>query len=120
VAGRVWPGFVLAVLSFGTGALLYGWVLFRAGLVPRWLSGWGIVAALLAMAAAVLVMLGATVPMSALHVAINLPIAVQEMVLAAWLIAKGFNPRAVETMAAEARPAAGTLPALPVLLGPNR
>jgi hypothetical protein len=105
VAGRVWPGFVLAVLSFGTGALLYGWVLYRAALVPRWLAGWGIVAALLTMAAAVLVMLGATVPMTPLHVAINLPIAVQEMVLAAWLIAKGFNTGAVAALMA-----AGTAP----------
>lgn len=35
-----------AVLSFGVGALLYGWLLFRTALVPRWLAGWGIVGAM--------------------------------------------------------------------------
>jgi hypothetical protein len=100
IAGRVWPGFGLAVLAFGTGALLYGWLLLRTALVPRWLAGWGIVGPVLAMAAAVLVLLGATVPMSPLHLAFNLPIAVQEMVLAAWLIVKGFSPRAVAALMA--------------------
>lgn len=95
VAGRVWPGFVLAVLSFGLGALLYGWVLFRTALVPRWLAGWGIAGPVLAMAAAVLVLVGATAPMSTPHLALNLPVFAQEMVLAVWLIAKGFSPRAV-------------------------
>jgi len=118
VAGRVWPGFVVAVLAFGTGALLYGWLLFRSGLVPRWLSGWGIAAAVLTMAAAILVMLGATVPMSTLHIALNLPLFAQELVLAGWLIARGFSPRAVGDVAV-ASPVAGTLPAQAVSSHPN-
>jgi hypothetical protein len=116
VAGRVWPGFVVAVLAFGTGALLYGWVLFRTALVPRWLAGWGIVGAVLAMAAAVLVMLGLTIPMTPVHLVLNLPIAAQEMVLAAWLIARGFNPRAVSAVA---EPAASSISGPAVLCAPN-
>ena len=107
VAGRVWPGFVLAVLAFGTGALLYGWLLYRSCLVPHWLAGWGIAGALLAMTAAVLVMLGASVPMSPLHLALNLPIFAQEMVLAVWLIARGFSPRAVASAPSVASSPAG-------------
>ncbi|HYO44995.1 MAG TPA: DUF4386 domain-containing protein [Candidatus Limnocylindrales bacterium] len=95
VDGRVWPGFVLAVLSFGIGALLYGWLLYRTALVPRWLAGWGIAGALLTVAAAVLVMVGATAPMSTPHLALNLPVFAQEMVLAAWLIGRGFSQREV-------------------------
>jgi hypothetical protein len=91
VAGRVWPGFVVAVLAFGIGALLYGWLLYRTALVPRWLAGWGMVGAVLAMTAAGLVMLGVTAPMSTPHLVLNLPIFAQEMVLAAWLIARGFS-----------------------------
>ncbi len=82
----------VAVLTFGLGAVMYYWVLYRSRLVPRWLSAWGLVAIALVMVSGVLVMLGLTEPMSTTQIVLALPIAVQEMVLAVWLIAKGFNP----------------------------
>jgi hypothetical protein len=94
-AARTWLGFVVAVVCFGTGALLYGLLLYRSRLVPRWLSGWGIAGAALTAASAVLVLVGITEPVSPLHMALNLPTFAQEMVLAVWLIAKGFSPRAL-------------------------
>lgn len=90
VAGRSWVGFVAAVLFAGLGTLLYDWVLYRAALVPRWLSGWGIAAAVAMLVAAALAMLGVAAPLSPVHIALNAPIAVQEMVLAIWLVARGF------------------------------
>jgi hypothetical protein len=42
-----------------------------------------------------LVMFQLVGPMSTVQVVLNLPIAVQEMVLAAWLIVKGFNSSAI-------------------------
>jgi hypothetical protein len=39
-----------------------------------------------------LVLFGVTGYMSALQVVLNLPIGVNEMVLAVWLIVRGFNP----------------------------
>ena len=44
-------------------------------------------------AGAILVMVGVVVPLSTTHVIFALPIAVQEMALAVWLIVKGFNPK---------------------------
>jgi hypothetical protein len=85
----------VAVLAFGLGGLMYYWVFYQSRLVPRWLSAWGLVAIALVMVSGVLVMLRLTEPMSTTQVVLALPIFLQEMVLAVWLIAKGFNPSAI-------------------------
>jgi hypothetical protein len=85
----------VAVLVFGLGALMYYWVFYQTRLIPRWLSALGLLAIASLMASALLVMLRFIEPLSPPQVALALPIAVQEMVLAVWLIAKGFNPSAI-------------------------
>ena len=103
----------VAVLAFGLGGLMYYWVFYRCRLVPRWLSAWGLVAIVLVMTSGVLVMLGLAAPMSTVQLVLALPIFLQEMVLAAWLIARGFNPRAISSA-----PAIATAPAIePSLAG---
>jgi len=73
----------------------YYWVFYRSRLVPRWLSAWGLVAIVLVMLSGVLVMLRLTEPMSTTQLVLAAPIGLQEMVLAVWLIAKGFDTSAV-------------------------
>jgi hypothetical protein len=85
----------LAVLAFGVGAIMYYWVFYRSRLVPRWLSAWGLVAVVSLMASVLLVMFGLAEPMSTTQIVLALPIFLQEMVLAVWLIAKGFDPSVI-------------------------
>ncbi len=85
----------VAVLAFGLGGLMYYWVFYRSRLIPRWLSAWGLVAIASLMLSGLLVMLAFVEPMSPTQVVLALPIFLQEMVLAVWLIAKGFNPAAI-------------------------
>jgi hypothetical protein len=79
-----------AVFAFSLGALMYYALFYRSRLVPRWLSGWGMAAALLIMAACLLALFSNS-PVTGYKLFI-LPIAVQEMVFAVWLLVKGFSP----------------------------
>jgi uncharacterized membrane protein len=83
------------LLSFGIGALMYYIVFYQFRLVPRWLSIWGLVGIILTIISALLVMFHLLPPFGTIQVILNLPILPQELVLAFWLIAKGFNLPAV-------------------------
>ncbi len=76
-------------------------MLFKSRLVPRFLSVWGIVGALMYMLAGYLVLFGVEA-MSPILIILSIPLALNEMVLAIWLIVKGFNKEALiekETLA---------------------
>ncbi len=98
-----WAGFVFGVISFCLGAAMYYYVMYRSRLVPRWLSGWGLVAlaSLFSMALLIAFGKGPSGPSGSL-VVLAVPIALQEMVLAIWLIVKGFNPSAIASSSAKA------------------
>lgn len=73
-------------LAFVVSALLLNFSLYRTRLIPRWLSGWGFVGAILAFALLLFKFFGIV----ALEIS-DFIIAVQEMVFAVWLIVKGFD-----------------------------
>ena len=79
------------LLAFSLGGLLYYLVFYRSRLIPRWLSVWGIAGVVLLMVAAVLLIFGVITPLSTGLIVLAIPIGVQEMVLAVWLIVKGFD-----------------------------
>ena len=91
LAGRDWVGQVATILPWILGALMYYYVFYQTKLVPRWLSVWGLVGSVLAIVATMLFMFGFIAAFSPNQVMLMLPIASQEIVLAIWLIAKGFN-----------------------------
>ena len=78
-----------AVFAFNVGALMYYAVFYRSQLVPRWLSGWGMAGVVLLMTACLLALFSDS-PITG-YTLLVLPIAVQELVLAVWLLVKGFR-----------------------------
>jgi len=92
---------VFGAIVFCLGGLMFYYVLFQAKLVPQWLSGWGLIALVLDLATGVLVMFGFFGPTSTISDILQIPIGLQEMVLAVWLIVKGFSPSVI----APAKPA---------------
>lgn len=95
---------VLDVAVFPLGALILNGVLLRVRLVPRWLSSSGLAGAALYWISGVLVLFGAIVPMEAAYVALQALLGVQEMVLAGWLIIKGFDRSALSSMTDRSQP----------------
>jgi hypothetical protein len=95
VSGFHWVVNVGKLLAFSIGCLLYYCIFYRTKLVPQWLSGWGVVAAIFTMLSALLAMYGLIAPFSTAQIVLNLPILPQEIVLAVWLIVKGFNPSVI-------------------------
>jgi hypothetical protein len=95
LAVRDWAHGFLAILPFTLGTLMYSYLLYRSRLVPRWLSGWGLIGAGLCLVATVNAGFTQDFGFTTANTVLNIPIGLQEMVLAVWLIAKGFNPRAI-------------------------
>ncbi|MFC1718116.1 DUF4386 domain-containing protein [Candidatus Poribacteria bacterium] len=83
-------------LAFALSALILNYLLFNSKLVPRWLSVWGIVGATLVFALLPLEFFSIN-----LTEILDLPIALQEMVFATWLIVKGFNSSAIASESAK-------------------
>lgn len=94
-AGDAWLSNGAAVLLWCIGALMYYTVFYQYRLVPRWLSGWGLIGITLTTIAGMLVMLGVIPGFGTVQMIANLPIMPQEIVFAIWLIVKGINPSAV-------------------------
>jgi hypothetical protein len=95
LAVRDWAHGFIAFLPFALGALMYYYLLYRSRLIPRWLSGWGLVGAGLCLVATVYAGFTQEFGFSSVNTVLNIPIGIQEMVLAVWLIVKGFNTSTV-------------------------
>jgi hypothetical protein len=87
--------FVLTVWCLG--ASMYYYVFYRTRILPRWWSSWGLVGVSLTICSSICVMFRVIRPMSTIQVLVNLPIALQELVMAVWLIVKGFDSAARES-----------------------
>jgi len=63
-----------------------------SNLIPRWISVWGVIAAILLITVNLLEVTGIISEL----IILKLPIVLNELVLAIWLLVKGFNPSAIK------------------------
>ena len=91
----------ISQIVFPLGALIFYFLLYQSKLIPRWISGWGLIAAILWIAVTLLDLFGIIGAWSTVQVVLALPIGLQEMVMAVWLIVKGFNPSAIASLSAK-------------------
>jgi len=93
LGGAYWSEHILAIV-FSIGALMIYYLFYKSRLVPRWLSGWGFVGGLLYLAAPLINLFNPQHPPLSVESGVGMlmiPLAIQEMVFAIWLIVKGFN-----------------------------
>jgi hypothetical protein len=96
LSAREVSGFIFAVIVFSLGGIAYYYIFYQTKLVPRWLSVWGIVSCLLLLTAVFIALYhGPAFAIAGAPMLLAASIALQEMVMAVWLIVKGFNPSVI-------------------------
>ena len=89
---------------FCVTALILNYLLYQSKLVPRFISVWGLIGAILMLVSGLLSMFDLSpspTATSTISIFLFLPIAVNEMFLAVWLIVKGFNSSAIASESAK-------------------
>jgi hypothetical protein len=86
-----WTGYLGAQMVFSLSALVLNWAFLRSGLLPRWLALWGLAGVPLMFASGLLVMFESLDSHAAALNLLVVPLAVQEMVMAVWMIVRGFD-----------------------------
>lgn len=85
------PNFML-----GINTMLYSYIFYKSRLVPRFIAILGMTGGTLVFLCALLVMFGLFPQLSFWGTIFALPVFANEMILAVWLIVKGFNESALE------------------------
>lgn len=93
------PGFIVGV---GNGLIL-GWLMYRSGLVPRWMARLGLIAGPILCAGSIAVLFGVIEPDSALKSLTVAPEFVWELSLGIYLMVKGFKAAGVQRLQADSR-----------------
>ncbi|MFC3770069.1 DUF4386 domain-containing protein [Paenibacillus sp. GCM10012303] len=88
--GRDLVNHVATTLSFVAALFMLNCLLYQTKWVPRWLSASGLVGSALSILASLLFMIR-FIGLDAIYMMLNLPIALQQFILAIWLILIGFN-----------------------------
>lgn len=87
-----WADLLGPVIAFGITAMILNYSYYRTKIMPNFISIWGFIGALLITASGLVGMFGDR----SLNFFWAAPIALQEMVMAVWLIVKGFNIESLE------------------------
>jgi Domain of unknown function (DUF4386) len=94
-SGRDFVNHVAMILATSVGGLLFYLLLYQTKLIPRWLSLWGLSGTMITILASLLIMFHTINIITSTYLVLNLPLILLEIVLAIWLIVKGFNPSAI-------------------------
>jgi hypothetical protein len=95
-----WTFLLGPLFMLGINTMMYCYIFYKSKLVPRFIPLLGMTGATLVFICALLVMFGVIEQVSTWGAILALPVAANEMILAVWLIVKGFNGSAVAHLSA--------------------
>jgi len=85
------------ILPWSIGGLILFYSFFRMNLVPKWLTIWGIIGYTLTLMSTILLLFEIIKIITPIYFVMNTPTALLELVLAGYLIIKGFNPTVIDS-----------------------
>ncbi|WML58518.1 DUF4386 domain-containing protein [Neobacillus sp. PS2-9] len=95
-----WTFMLGPLFMLGINTMMYSYIFYKTKLVPKFISILGMTGATLVFIYGLLVMFGVIQQISVWSL-LSLPVAANEMILAVWLIVKGFNPSALASLSAK-------------------
>lgn len=115
VAVHDWTFLVGPDMVLGTNTVLMAYLMYRSGLVPRFIGVLGLVGGPLVFGSAVAILFGAYGQTSTWGALSAVPVFAWELSLAGWLVVKGFRPERVGVLAPQ--PARGRAAAADLVAG---
>lgn len=95
---RDWINHVGMILPWSVGGLILFYCFYQMNLIPKWLSIWGFIGYTSTLIATFLLMFDFIKIVTPIYLIMNTPTAILELVLAVYLIAKGFNPSVADSI----------------------
>ncbi|CEG26295.1 DUF4386 domain-containing protein [Bacillus sp. B-jedd] len=103
IAIHDWTFMLGPLFMLGLNTIMYSYIFFKTKLVPRFIAILGIIGAISVFTCSLLVMFGVIEQISVWGGLLALPVAATEMILALWLLVKGFNEPAYAVLSARKR-----------------
>lgn len=93
-----WTFMLGPLFMLGINTLMYSYIFYKTKLVPGFISILGMTGATCVFACALFVMFGVFPQISFWGAILAVPVAANEMILAVWLLIKGFNKTAIDSL----------------------
>jgi hypothetical protein len=98
-----WTFMLGPLFMLGINTVMYSYIFFKTRLVPRFISILGLTGGVSVFVCSLFVMFGVFPQISFWGAILAVPVAANEMILAVWLIVKGFNENAIATITAKCK-----------------
>eukprot|EP01132_Coremiostelium_polycephalum_P006130 gene6130-7636_t len=82
---------VFMVLTICTSNIMFYLLMLKSQFIPRWISIFGLIGCLLAEFASILVLFKVVDVITTEYILLNVPAALQELIIGSWLLLKGFS-----------------------------
>jgi hypothetical protein len=98
-----WTFMLGPLFMLGINTVMYSYIFYKTKLVPRFISILGMTGASCVFICSLFVMFGVFPQISFWGAVLAVPVAANEMILAVWLIVKGFNENAIAALKANSK-----------------